>query len=518
MANTIPRLTMYALISSLERDLRDIIATYLLPVLGKDKLFPEALLKKSQERALKDNQEENDKPELLLEYLDLGDELQLIRSHERTIESSISSYIKTYYSSIERIISIRNRVMHARPLEFNDYTLTTDVSIELTKTHRNLWANLRTTIKDLERNPYFVSTLSIPDVIDNTTNILHNLPPVEFDDTGFVGREKEIRELKRALLGSYPVVTVIGEGGLGKTALALKVCYDLLDDKECIFDAIVWTTAKTTKLTINEIEIIEGAISSSLGIIENAATLLGRQNPNEAISDLIMHLENNKILLVIDNLETVIDQNIRELVRRIPVGSRILFTTRIGLGAFDFPIPLRPLDKKESTFYFRRTAKVWSVEDLASAPGDVVDGYCDRLQHNPLFIKWFIQSVRSGQRPSVIASDPKLLLQFCLQNVFSALSFESKKVASILACVNGSQSVASLAFFSDIDSIGIQSALSFLITSNLVSTERGRSAEDEDRYLLSPLSRLYIQKFVRPSIEEQKEIIQKQNVLRSAQE
>jgi hypothetical protein len=49
------------------------------------------------------------------------------------------------------------------------------------------------------------------------------------------------------------------------------------------------------------------------------------------IEDLLMHLQNNKILLVIDNLETVIDNNICNLVRQLPQGSKILFTTRIGL-------------------------------------------------------------------------------------------------------------------------------------------------------------------------------------------
>jgi cold shock CspA family protein/AAA+ ATPase superfamily predicted ATPase len=360
--------------------------------------------------------------------------------------------------------------------------------------------------------------ITIPDITDEQARVLHNLPQVEFDDTGFVGREKELSELRRAILGSYPVVTVVGEGGLGKTALALKACYDLLDDDEANLDAIVWTTAKATKLTLSEIQSIEGSISTSLGIIESATALLGRQNESSAIEDLLMHLQNNRILLVIDNLETVIDNNIRNLVRQLPQGSKILFTTRIGLGAFDFPIPLSPLDKKEAAFYFRRTAKVFGVLDLAMATNQIVDGFCSKLQNNPLFIKWFVQSVRAGKRPSVLTNDPTILLQFCLQNVFNSLSPESRIVASTLASVSGPQSVASIAFFTDLDSLSIQSALSVLITSNLISAERGRSSEDEDRYTLSPLARMYIQKFIRPNLEEQKKLIKKQNELRSAQE
>ncbi|NBJ13373.1 cold shock domain-containing protein [Microvirga arsenatis] len=518
MAHTIQRLTMYALISALERDLRDFLALHVAPLVPPDKLLPDTVKKKAEERYLKDNPDGLSNLDDLLEYLDLGEEIQAIRANDGRLDDLTRSYIKRYYLALEGIIPTRNRVMHSRPLEFDDHTRLTDLASELIKSHRALWANLRTTRRELERNPEFVTALTIPDTVDENTKILHNLPQVEFDDTGFVGREKELNELKRALLGSYPIITVIGEGGLGKTALALKACYDLLDDNEAGLDAIVWTTAKTTKLTLNEIEVIEGAISSSLGIIESATSLLGRQSETSAIDDLIMHLENNKILLVIDNLETVIDQNIRELVRRVPQGSRIMFTTRIGLGAFDFPIPLSPLNKKEAAFYFRRTARVWGAADMASAQPNVVEGYCERLQHNPLFIKWFIQSVRAGKRPTTLTSDPTVLLQFCLQNVFNSLSVEARTVASTLAGVNGPQTVASLAFFTDLDSIKIQSALSVLITSNLVSAERGRSSEDEDRYLLSPLARMYIQKIIRPSIEEQRRLIAKQNALRSAQE
>jgi cold shock CspA family protein len=48
----------------------------------------------------------------------------------------------------------------------------------------------------------------------------------------------------------------------------------------------------------------------------------------------------------------------------------------------------------------------------------------------------------------------------------------------------------------------------------------GKSANDAARvgYTLSPLARMYIQKFIRPNLEEQRKLIKKQNELRSAQE
>jgi hypothetical protein len=285
MASTIQRLTLYALISALERDLREFLALHISPLVGEAKLIPLESARRATERFVKENPGASPRPEELLDYLDLGEEIQAIRVHEGRLDDVTKGYIRRYYLGLEGTISIRNRVMHSRPLEFDDLQRVSDLAFELVKSHSALWANLRTTRRDLERDPDFVASLTIPDAYDQSTKILHNLPQVEFDDTGFVGREKELSELKRALQGSYPVVTVVGEGGLGKTAVALKACYDLLDDDAAGFDAIVWTTAKATKLTLSEIQVIEGAIASSLGIFENAASLLGRQNEDSALDD-----------------------------------------------------------------------------------------------------------------------------------------------------------------------------------------------------------------------------------------
>ena len=99
--------------------------------------------------------------------------------------------------------------------------------------------------------------LSIPDYRDSSKN---NLPIPDFDETGFIGRRDEVEEVKKLCLGPYPVVTVVGEGGLGKTALALKVAYDILDLHDCPFESVVWSSSKTNQLTGYEITKIQNAI------------------------------------------------------------------------------------------------------------------------------------------------------------------------------------------------------------------------------------------------------------------
>src|SRR5205085_1736599 len=57
--------------------------------------------------------------------------------------------------------------------------------------------------------------------LETPSNLPHQL-------TRFIGREKEIAEVKR-LLSSASLLTLIGAGGCGKTRLAVQVARDLLE-------------------------------------------------------------------------------------------------------------------------------------------------------------------------------------------------------------------------------------------------------------------------------------------------
>src|SRR5882672_4180741 len=58
-----------------------------------------------------------------------------------------------------------------------------------------------------------------------TTNVPHNLPA---QLTSFVGREREIAEVRR-LLTTTRLLTLTGVGGIGKTRLALETAEGLAD-------------------------------------------------------------------------------------------------------------------------------------------------------------------------------------------------------------------------------------------------------------------------------------------------
>jgi hypothetical protein len=85
--------------------------------------------------------------------------------------------------------------------------------------------------------------------------VYHNLPQPDYGQ--FIGREEELAKVMRILRpyphSQYPIVTIDGIGGIGKSALALEIAHRYLYDygrltPEERFDAIIWTSAKQTIL------------------------------------------------------------------------------------------------------------------------------------------------------------------------------------------------------------------------------------------------------------------------------
>ena len=102
MAHSIQRLTMFALLSALEIDLREFIQLYLVPAVGKSSLLSAEMRGKAVERFQRDNSnDKNPAIDDIIQYLDLGDELQLIRSREATLDDLTKTYFRKYHLGLE---------------------------------------------------------------------------------------------------------------------------------------------------------------------------------------------------------------------------------------------------------------------------------------------------------------------------------------------------------------------------------------------------------------------------------
>lgn len=512
------RLTLYALISAIEVDMRDSLRRYAASAVSSPDFFGQELYATAINRAGAEPLGDTGLPEtpVLLDFVDFGDLYSLARRHHDNLPEKYSEQLKALNSDFTNLVATRNRVMHSRPLEFDDLARTAQTSQILTREPHN-WPTLETTINELERAPQYVLKLQIPPYSE-PTKVLHNLPIPDFDETGFIGRKQALTNLVRACTGPYPVITVVGEGGLGKTSLALKAAYEILDSKNTTFDAIIFVTAKATQLTANEISRIKGAIDSSLGLMEAAVNVLGG-TPGNPIEDLKELLRTFKILLIIDNLETVLDHHLRDVLEDLPFGSKILITTRIGLGAFEFPVQLKGLSDSEAVQLLRATADTRGCNRLTSASNERLAGYCKRMRNNPLHIKWFVSAVQIGKRPEEVLADEKLFLKFCLSNVFDQIGDDAKAIIRTLLALGGSYTAAELSYLTSIEEDKLLKAIQELMRTNMflmTSSHLGNTYESS--YELSQLARAYISKFHPSGKESQIKIVDLKNKLVSAGE
>ncbi|HDC4648472.1 TPA: AAA family ATPase, partial [Enterobacter kobei] len=266
MAFNLTRMTVYALISSLEEDLRDLIKTYIPPETLDNSISSE-LRVRSKHRFEKDLgfAYEDLSAHDLVDYFDLGDTYQIINSNANQIPEHISIYIRKNTKNFDKLIPIRNRVMHIRPLDVEDYPNTFSFCHQLINDEPALWVHLTEIIDVISKNPSHVFKLDVKNFEDTYKN--HNLPIPDFDETGLIGRNDDVRKVKQLCYGQFPVISIVGEGGVGKTALALKVAYEILEDDKSPFDAIVWVSSKTTQITVNEIKEIKDSITTSIGMI-----------------------------------------------------------------------------------------------------------------------------------------------------------------------------------------------------------------------------------------------------------
>jgi predicted ATPase/class 3 adenylate cyclase len=189
-----------------------------------------------------------------------------------------------------------------------------------------------------------------------------------------IGRERELAELQTLVGDGTRLVTLSGPGGSGKTRLALQAAAELVDD---FTDGVFWVALAA----LSDPELVLPAIEQTLG----------------AKGPLAEHVDEKRMLLLLDNLEQVIDcaPELSELLSACP-NLHLLVTSRelLHIGA-ERDYPVEPLPEDDGITLFRERAAV-------SEPLEAVREICRRLDGLPLAIEL------AAARSRVLAPDALL--------------------------------------------------------------------------------------------------------------
>jgi class 3 adenylate cyclase len=175
-------------------------------------------------------------------------------------------------------------------------------------------------LKDVIRTEhiYQLVTADLPSdfpPIKTLDRYLHNLPA---QMTSFIGREKELAEVKQ-VLSAHRLVTLTGSGGAGKSRLSLQVGMDCLHE----FPDGVWLVELAP---VTDPALVPQTLLSTFHLRED------RHRSIQAV--LVDYLRGKTLLLVLDNCEHLIEAcaQVSEALLQACPKLRILASSREALG------------------------------------------------------------------------------------------------------------------------------------------------------------------------------------------
>lgn len=411
------------------------------------------------------------------------------------------------------LYGLRCKIAHVKGY-FTSFDL--DKLVELTKEvsiHIDTSYAFRALIDTIQKNPESVA-IKVPldfnvDFLESN-GIVNNLPTPDYEyEGGFVGREEDIKEISKYLQREkFPVVTITGAGGVGKTSLALKVIQEITQKpKSDKFDAIIWLSAKENKLSPFGIEDIEPTLKSYEELLNTIIHVLGfgieidsndkSIEKKEATVNLLFDMSKS-ILLIIDNLETITDERIINFIIDAPQNAKFLITSRRGLGQVERRYELKQLKEKEAIYLFRQLAKDKQITSLLPLENDVIKKYVNKVSNYPLAIKWVIGQIARGRDINkVIDSIDDAtgdISKFCFEQIFTLLSETSKNILFSLCCFDEPPPASLLRYVVEVESDKFDECIEELIIVSLVIPEQYKNEQNEiaRKFSILHLTRGYV--------------------------
>ncbi|HEY0382411.1 MAG TPA: hypothetical protein VGC72_09445 [Candidatus Elarobacter sp.] len=150
----------------------------------------------------------NFSPSELLDYTDFADAAKLL--HMSFAGTKEPKEIGLLCSFIDDLARTRKRVAHSRPLRREDLTKALGALAALSEAHEFRFDELIRVRELLRDRPEYVLTLQIP--VSRDEHVEENLPIPDYDETGLIGREDDVKKLGRLLRAPHrPVISLVGE-------------------------------------------------------------------------------------------------------------------------------------------------------------------------------------------------------------------------------------------------------------------------------------------------------------------
>lgn len=283
---------------------------------------------------------------------------------------------------------------------------------------------------------------STPNSLKTTVLPRHNLSGR--NNSQLVGRQQELDRVYAWLhpTSDHRVVAVEGIGGIGKSALALAAAYYYLENDSTLplderFAAIISTSAKQTEYTISGSTPTLQAISTLARIYETIAIVLedgviksaDHDQRHELVKQALIH---TRTLLIIDNLDTIDDQQVIAFLNALPPHSKAIVTTQLSKHPWVARLRLHPLQYYDVKAYLEQWPQAracltdFQLKQLYKHIGGIPLALrlCfATIEYNDDFDRWFAQ-LTDYTDDDVVA--------FCVGAAWRRLTETSKAASEVL--------------------------------------------------------------------------------------
>ena len=309
---------------------------------------------------------------------------------------------------------------------------------------------------------------------ENIDEVLVNVPSEDYKITNFCGRSEVFNKAYQLIVEQERyLVSLIGIGGYGKTALANYVVRHISKKHPGLFKKIFWYSAKDSYIDES------GKIEKIIDPIKSLNDFIESPDDNNPYSiDEYLNQEGN-ILIVLDNFETMDEENAKAFIKKYASPRcRFIVTSRKSLGELEEKINIERMQDFEAKLMLDNYISTFNLNLYKDVSEDQIMAYLNKLDNSPLHIKWFLGSVKKNNNIYELMSSGKRsdLIQYTFKNTVNDLSDSSKKIIDILRIKQTYVSILFIKLLIDITDIEFENCLKELKQSVLIEFKKQRIA------------------------------------------
>lgn len=260
---------------------------------------------------------------------------------------------------------------------------------------------------------------------------------VPLDLPDYIERKELEGELQSVIIDEerFPIITLKGRGGIGKTSLAIHVLDNIYSENR--FDIVVWFSSRDVDLFSSGPKQVQSDVMSKKDISKQFFSLISPgtcppKNSEELFSAELTKSSFGKALYVFDNFETLANpvELYEWLNTYIRLPNKILITSRLNRNfKADYPIEVSGMSDPECRALISRTARKFSIEQVLSE--QYITNVIDESGGHPYIIKVILgEAAIQGKPVNVkrVVADKANILDALFKRTYGTLSSAAQRV------------------------------------------------------------------------------------------